>query len=63
MWCRLENITETEINITYNLQNPLNTFCKVLKRCKPEWIVHFHFRFTTHCGDITDSIASILIKL
>ena len=32
MWCRLENITETEINITNNLKNTLNTFCKVSKR-------------------------------
>ena len=45
MWCRLENITETEINITYNLKNTLNTFCKVLKRCKPEWNLKFVYYF------------------
>ena len=37
MWCRLENIPETEFNITYNVKQTLTTFCKVLKRCRPEW--------------------------
>ena len=37
LWCRLENIPETEFNITYNVKQTLTTFCKVLKRCRPEW--------------------------
>ena len=37
MWYRLENLPETEFNITYNDKQTLTTFCKVLKRCKPEW--------------------------